>query len=566
MRALLVVIGIGMTIAPVAGALPSIVPQPTDLRTGRGTFVLRRSTVIVADGEAAPEAEQLAASLRSATGYDLPVVSRRRARRLYSTPGDPPRRRPWIRLRLDDDPNHGDEGYALRVRPGGITLRARTRAGLFYAGQTLRQLFPTPILSPTLVTDAKWTAPAVHIVDRPRFAWRGMHLDVARSFMPPDFVKKLIDTLALHKINRLHWHLTDDQGWRIEITSAPRLTSVGATRSETSIRSIASAGLINLFIPSEGDGIPTSGFYTQDEIRDVVAWAAKRHVTIVPEIDLPGHIQAAIAAYPELGNAGPLPVATTFGPQRHLLNAEESTFAFLETVLAEVTALFPGDVVHLGGDEALFGEWVDSPRIQERLAELGLPDEPALVTYFMNRLSTFLAGLGRRTIAWNDVLRPGLAPEIAIMAWTGIDPGVQAARKGHDVVMAPFTETYFDHIPGLPLPGGDQALLEGALGTSSAVVSFLTTTLADTYAFDPIPDTLTADEAKHVLGTQGLLWTEYIRSPSEVEQFAFPRMAALAEVTWTSRDRRDVADFEARLMVHLGRLDALGVAHRIPGS
>jgi hexosaminidase len=411
-----------------------------------------------------------------------------------------------------------------------------------------------------------WRAPVARIVDRPRFGWRGMHLDVARSFMPAAFVKDLIDTLALHKVNRLHWHLTDDQGWRLEIAAYPKLTTVGGSRAETSGRAIATAGLINLFLGAQGDGVPVSGFYTQAEVREIVAWAAARHVTVVPEIDLPGHIQAAIAAYPELGNVGPVPVATTFGPRPHIINAEEGTFAFLETVLAEVTTLFPSDLVHLGGDEVLLGEWEASPQVQQRLVELGLPNEHALVSYVVNRMVAFLATKGRRAIGWNDVLRPGLAPDVVIMSWTGIQPGLDAVREGRQVVMVPFTETYFDHIPGLPLPGGDQALLDAALGAGSGVVRAFTTTLADVYRFDPVPDAVTADEAARVLGTQGLLWTEYIRTPDEVEQFAFPRLAALAEVAWTPRDRRDAADFLARLSRHLERLDALGVAYRIPGT
>jgi hexosaminidase len=461
----------------------------------------------------------------------------------------------------------GAEGYRLVVRPGGVKIRARTAAGVFYAGQTLRQLLPPEAFAATPPDRAvDWTAPAVRIDDRPRFGWRGAHVDVARTFMPADVMLRFLDAIALHKLNRLHWHLTDDQGWRLEIPSLPTLTTVGAWRTETPVRLLPSGGLLNLFTGGFdgglGDGIPTGGFYSQTEIRALVQEAAARHITIVPEIDMPGHIQSAIAALPALGNSSdPVPVATTYGFHQHILNVEDETFATLETILREVITLFPGDFVHLGGDEVLLTEWQQSPAAQARIAALGLADERELLTWFVNRMATFVTAQGRRPIFWNDVLRPGLTPDAAIMAWFGLEPGIAAARAGRDVVMTPLDWTYFDHAQALPLPPAEQALLDAALSPGSTAPLVFTTDLAQAYAFEPVPDELSSDEAPHVLGAQGMLWTEWIRAGDELERFAFPRLSALAEVTWSPREGKDFADFARRLEAHRRRLDAAGIEH-----
>jgi hexosaminidase len=546
----------------------ALVPRPERVRALSGRFVLASDTVLLADAAAATEAHALAARLERATGFTLEVATSRRRPRLCPARRVRPGCRPWIRLQMRRRPKRlGEEGYRLVVRPGGVKIRARTAAGIFYAGQTLRQLLPPEIFAdtpPPVVAD--WSAPAVRIDDQPRFPWRGALVDVGRTFMPVDVMRRFLDALALHKLNRLHWHLTDDQGWRLEIPSLPTLVTIGAWRAETPVRLLPSGGLLNLFTGGfgggMGDGLPTGGFYSQAEIRAVVLEAAARHITIVPEIDMPGHIQSAIAALPALGNLDvPVPVATTFGFHEHILNVEESTFATLEIILGEVMALFPGDFVHLGGDEVLLTEWQQSPAVQARIAALGLADERALLTWFVNRMATFVTAHGRRPIFWNDVLRPGLTPDAAIMAWFGFAPGIEAAQAGRDVVMTPLDWTYFDHAPALPLPAAEQALLDAVLSPGSTAPLFFTTDLAQAYAFEPVPDEMSPDEAAHVLGAQGMLWTEWIRSGDELERFAFPRLSALAEITWSPRDGKDFADFARRLATHRQRLDASGIEH-----
>jgi hexosaminidase len=308
------------------------------------------------------------------------------------------------------------------------------------------------------------------------------------------------------------------------------------------------------------DGVPHGGFYTQDDVREIVAHAAERHVTVVPEIDFPGHVTAALAAHPELGNTGqPIPVATVVGVLEDILNPKEETVRFLHDVFAEVVDLFPGDFVHVGGDEVPVTEWEESAEAQARMVELGLTDEVQLATYLTNRVGAFLVERGRRPIAWNDVLRDGLAPETAIMSWLGQAPGVAAAKAGRDVVMAPLGNTYFDHATALPLPPAEQAVLDAAGG--AGLQALFVTTVQEAYGFEPVPAGLTAEEAEHVLGGQGQLWSEWIESGRDVERQGFPRLSALAEAVWTPVERRDYPDFAARLATHVARLDALDVCY-----
>jgi hexosaminidase len=307
--------------------------------------------------------------------------------------------------------------------------------------------------------------------------------------------------------------------------------------------------------------VPHGGFYTQDDVREVVAFAAERHITIVPEIDMPGHIMSAIAAYPELGNTGvPIPVATTVGIHEDILNVNDETFGFLANVFDEVLALFPGDFVHVGGDEVPVVQWEQSAAAQARMASLGLTEESQLATYFTNRVGDFLTSRGRRVIAWNDVVRDGLGPDTAIMSWIGAEPGRAAAKAGRDVVMAPLGNTYFDYPNALPLPPAEQTLLEAATSNPGALTFFVTST-EEAYGFEPVPTDLTEDEARHILGGQGQLWTEWMLDGRDVEQQGFPRLAALAEAVWTPVERRDYADFSARLTTHLARLAVLDVCY-----
>jgi hexosaminidase len=563
-------IGEGVALGGSAPA-PAIVPRPSSIELRDGTFVLRPHSVIVADRTAAAEARLLADALAPALGAPPRVVvtrhvtaTRRRLRLCTRNAGRPCRT--WIRFDRVSPRRARPEAYTLDVAPGVAVIRASEGAGWFYGAASLRQLLPAASFA-ALPASVELSAPCVRVADAPRFRWRGAMLDVARHFMPKATVLRLIDLIALHKLNRFHWHLTDDQGWRIAIDAYPRLTAVGSLRAGSPVRPLPHGDFLNFIVnglfglfPMEVDDVPHGGFYTQDDIREVVAYAAARHVTIVPEIDMPGHVTAAVAAYPELGNTGvPIPVATTVGIHEDILNVNDATFAFMETVLAELLALFPGEFVHVGGDEVPFVQWEQSAAAQQRMVELGLVEESQLATYFTNRIASFLTDRGRRVIAWNDVLRDGLTPTTAIMSWQGIEQGTAAARAGRDVVMAPFTETYFDHANAIPLPPDEQAILDAAPGARLAPL--FVTTMEQAYAFEPVPSGLAADEAAHILGAQAQLWTEWMKDGREVERAAFPRMAAFAEVVWTAPELRDVADFTTRLASHLPRLEAMDVCY-----
>jgi hexosaminidase len=385
--------------------------------------------------------------------------------------------------------------------------------------------------------------PAVEIDDAPRFPYRGILLDVARWFYPPQFLRKVIDLLALYKLNTLHLHLTDDQGWRLEIRKYPRLTQIGAWRRETMVG--------QHFDPYEGDARPHGGFYTQVEIRDLVAYAAAHGITIIPEIEMPGHAQAALAAYPELScSGGPFEVSTRWGVHQDIFCPSERTFGFLEDVLLEVMQLFPSRYIHIGGDEVPKDQWKASPIAQEVIRREGLANEEELQSYFIRRIEAFLLAHNRRLIGWDEILEGGLAPEATVMSWRGMAGGIAAARQGHDVIMTPTDYAYFDYYQGDPA------------GEPLAIGGFVP--LDTVYAFEPLPPALTLDQAKHVLGGQGSLWTEYIPTPAQAEYMFLPRLLALSEVLWSPRDARSWGEFVARLPAHFARLDALGVRYRVP--
>jgi hexosaminidase len=434
----------------------------------------------------------------------------------------------------------GPEGYQLIVTPHEIALRGSTASGVFYAAQTLRQLLPTDIFSATPIA-REWHVPAVTIEDTPRFQWRGLLLDTARHFVPKAEILKLVDLLALHKMNVLHLHLTDDQGWRIEIKQYPRLTEIGAQRAKTLVGHALS--------PARYDDMPHGGFYTQDDLREIVAYAAARQVTVVPELETPGHAQAAIAAYPELGVTGePVEVGTAWGIFQDLFNPDEATIRFLQNVLAEMLDIFPSRFIHLGGDEAVKVQWRASPRVQTRIAELGLRDEEDLQRWFLSQMGTFLAQHGRRLIGWDEMLDGGLPLDAAVMSWRGTTGGIVAAQQGHDLVMAPFTHVYLDSYqsndPTEPL----------AIGRY--------TPLDTVYGYEPVPDALTEEETCHILGVECAIWSEYISTVEHLEYMAFPRAIALAEVAWTPAARREFAGFRRRLAGHEARLSHLNVRYR----
>ena len=519
-----------------AEAALAIVPLPVSIERGAGAFRITAATPIVADAAVRAQGQRLSAMLRPAIGVTLPVRTGR-------SPANP-----HIALRLDSSLSGtaGDEGYRLHATTRAITITAAAPAGVFYGIQTLRQLLPPAVFDDAPATGVRWDVPAVTIEDTPRFSWRGAHLDVSRHFQPKEFVKKYIDLLALHKMNRFHWHLTDDQGWRVEIRQYPKLTEVAAWRRETIV------GPHREGPDAPFDGRRHGGFYTQDDVREVVAYAAERFITVVPEIEMPGHSQAVIAAYPELGSTDePAQPRRRWGVSPFLLNADESTIQFMQHVLAEVIELFPGPWIHIGGDEAVKTQWRESPRIQARIRELGLANEEELQSWFIGRMDTFLAARGRRLIGWDEILEGGLAPNATVMSWRGIEGALAAARAGHDAVLTPTSHTYFDYYQA-----ADTRAEPLAIG------GFLP--LDRVYTWEPMPAGLAPEQRRHILGVQGQLWTEYMPAPAHVEYMAYPRLTALAEVAWTPSDQREMEAFRARLAVHLERLRALDVGFRQP--
>ncbi len=530
-----------MPVFPAAAvAALALVPWPSMVAPGTGVFTLTSATVMVADEALASVATGLAQRVQPATGWQY--VVRRTA---------PAARGSVIEFRLDAALGAvlGPEGYRLDVTPTRVTVRSATAAGAFYATQTIRQLLPNAIERAARVTGIAWTIPVVRIEDVPRFGWRGAHLDVSRHFMPKQFVKRYIDLLALHKLNRFHWHLTDDQGWRLEILKYPKLTSVGAWRTETLIGSQQPDSAKRKF-----DGTPHGGFYTQDDVREIVAYAAERFVTVVPEIEMPGHAQAAIAAYPELGNVSrPLGVFRWWGEGEDVLNASPATVAFMQDVLAEVLALFPSPWIHVGGDEVQKGPWQQSPSMQAQMRDLGLKTEHDLQSWFIRQMDSWLTARGRRLIGWDEILEGGLAPNATVMSWRGDDGAIAAANAGHDAVLTPTHHTYFDYYQSR-----DRAREPLAIG------GFLP--LDTVYTWDPIPKAIAPDKLPRILGIQAQVWTEYIPDGRAVEYMAFPRLSALAEVAWTPASGRSLAAFRSRMASFMERLTVMDVNARPLGK
>ena len=517
-----------------------IIPNPEYLERRSGELVLNQATRITLSNPTNPELRELAelwvSPLRAASGLPLPVS-------LEPHKEDPPGS---ITIRLTPDSgSESPESYRLVVSKHGAMLSASTPAGLFHGLQTLRQLLPPQLeeedRAPTTASAVRWAIPAVEIRDAPRFPYRGLLVDVARHYYPPEFIKTVIDLLALYKLNTLHLHLTDDQGWRLEIKKYPRLTEIGAWRKETIVG--------QHFDPYVGDSTPHGGFYTQDQIRDLVAYAAARQITILPEIEMPGHAQAALAAYPELScTGGPFEVSTKWGTHENIYCPSERTFAFLEDVLVEVMQLFPSRYIHIGGDEVPKKQWKESPVAQEVIRREGLADEEGLQSYFIRRIERFLIAHQRKLIGWDEILEGGLAPEATVMSWRGVAGGIVAVRQGHDVIMTPANRTYFDYYQG------DATVEPLAIGGFLPIDSV--------YAFEPAPLELTPEQARHVVGAQGNVWTEYIATPDHLEYMLLPRMLALSEVLWSPKQARSWRRFVARLPAHFERLGAMGVEYR----
>jgi hexosaminidase len=441
------------------------------------------------------------------------------------------------------------EGYRLSVTPAGVRIVAGSPAGTFRARTTLRQLVPPEALvrARTAGGERSWPVPCVDIADRPRFAWRGLMLDTCRHFFPISFVKKYIDELAFHRMNVFHWHLTEDQGWRIEIRRHPELTDIGAGRAGTAIGRLPSDE------PLRCDGIRHGGFYTQAEVREVVAYAAERHVTVVPEIEMPGHARAALAAHPELScTGGPFEVSRTWGIHEDVFCAgNDGVFALLEDVIDEVAGLFPGPFLHIGGDECPKTRWKACPKCQARIRTEGLADEDALQSWFVQGIERIVAARGKRLVGWDEILEGGLAPNATVMSWRGVEGGVEAARQGHDVVMSPDTHCYLNYRQE-PDASGEAIRIDAYLP------------LEKVHGYEPVPPELSCEQGAHVLGLQGNLWTEYIDTAALAEYLTWPRACALAEVGWSPAGPRSWEDFRARLAAHLRRFDALGIRYRAP--
>ncbi len=515
------------TALPAISAERAVIPQPASVVTAAGSFTLMPQARIASPPAARAEAEFLAGRLRRSTGYRLPVES------------DPAGAA--IVLRLESGLERlGPEGYRLVVTPARVELAAPARAGLFYGIQTLRQLFPVAVEQETPVAGVAWQVPALTIEDQPRFRWRGAMLDVCRHLLSADEIKTFIDLMALHKLNTLQLHLTDDQGWRIEIKKYPKLTEVGAWRAES-----PKHGQRN-----QGDGKRYGGFLTQAQLQDIVAHATARHITVVPEIEMPGHGLAALSAYPELGcTGGPYQPRTRWGVEPDVFCAgNPKTFAFLEDVLTEVLAIFPSTFIHVGGDECPKDRWNKCPKCQGVMKEKGLKDAHALQSHFIQHFDRWLAARERRLIGWDEILEGGLAPGAAVMSWRGVKGGIAAAKSGHDVVMSPTSHLYLDYAQS-KAPSEPESI--GGL-----------VTLRQVYSYDPVPAGFTPAEASRVLGAQGNLWSEYLYDFRKVQYFAFPRVCALAEVVWSPQSARSYDEFLTRLPSMLTRLDALQVNYR----
>ncbi|WP_162428769.1 glycoside hydrolase family 20 protein [Pontibacter pudoricolor] len=506
----------------------SIVPKPQHITVQQGQFILNANTKLYINPEQQflkTTAEQLAQTIRTATGQQPQMFFKKPKKRAAN----------YIYLSLTNSPDTlGPEGYSLSVQPARILLSANQPAGISMGIQTIKQLLP-PTFNFTAVS-----VPALEITDKPNYSWRGLHLDVVRHFFPVSDIKKYIDYMAMHKLNTFHWHLTDDQGWRIEIKKYPKLTEVGGWRDGTIVGHA-------LERPQQFDGKKNGGYYTQDEIREVVQYASERNITIVPEIEMPGHALAALAAYPELScTGGPFKTERAWGIFEDVFCAgNEQTYSFLEDVLSEVSALFPGQVIHIGGDEVPKTRWKACPKCQAKIASENLKNENELQTYFINRIGKFLKTKDKRIIGWDEILDGGLPNNALVMSWRGTAGGIKAAEQQHGVVMTPTSHLYFDYYQG------NQQLEPLAFGGY--------TPLSKVYSFKPTPDKLTPSEKRFIIGAQANLWTEYIPTFEQVEYMLFPRIAAASEVFWTKPENKNWQNFAQRMQQQYKRYEALGI-------
>jgi hexosaminidase len=499
---------------------PSIIPFPLSQQINNGSFYLDNETSLKFDQEFTQVATFAKAFIENGSKIRLSKEETAKS------------------ISFQKDTTIEEEAYLLEVNTSGILIKASSSKGAFYGFQSLRQLLP-PSFENASYDENVVAIQNIEIKDKPQFRYRGMHLDVGRHFFSVDFIKKYIDLMAMLKMNTFHWHLTEDQGWRIEIKKYPKLNEISAYRKETLVGHYSDQ-------PHQFDGKKYGGYYTQEQVKDIVKYASERQVTIIPEIEMPGHSVAALSAYPHLGCIEkPIDVATKWGVFDDIYCTKESTFKFLEDVLDEVMALFPGKYIHIGGDEAPKKRWKACNNCQEVIKREGLKDEHELQSYFIERMERYINSKGKQIIGWDEILEGGLAPNATVMSWRGIGGAITAAKQHHDVILTPGSHCYFDHY---------QSTNENE---PVAIGGFLP--LEKVYSFNPIPKELTKEEAKYVLGAQGNVWTEYMKTSEHVEYMAFPRMVALSEVVWSDTKHRNFDNFKIRLENYFKRLDAKNV-------
>ena len=495
---------------------PKIIPKPNSLNINKGVFILNKNTSFTFDNESKNVADYLKQYLTEKHLFSF--TNSNNSTNIHFS----------INKNIENE-----EGYILKISKDDILIQSKTKKGAFYAVQSLIQLLPPKSNLKTLAIQC------LEITDAPRFSYRGMHLDVARHFFSVDFIKKYIDLMAMLKMNTFHWHLTEDQGWRIEIKKYPKLQEIAAFRDETLIGHYSDQ-------PHQFDGATYGGFYTQEQIKEIVAYASERQISVIPEIEMPGHSQAAIAAYPELGCTGKqIKVATKWGVFEDIYCPKEATFTFLENVIDEVVDLFPGKYIHIGGDETPKRRWKNCKHCQKLIKKEGLKDEHELQSYFIKRIEKYINSKGKQIIGWDEILEGGLAPNATVMSWRGTNGAVEAAKQKHNVILTPTSHCYFDYYQS----DNDNEPL--------AIGGFLP--LEKVYSFEPIPMELNQEEAKYVLGAQGNVWTEYMKTSEEVEYMTFPRMVALSEVVWSKKENKNYTDFINRLEYFNKRLDEMNV-------
>jgi hexosaminidase len=528
-RAIILVICF-ITLSVSAQTKLSIIPLPKTVQENKGNFKLDEHTLISYNQPGLKKLAEFARAAISEAASVKPVVTG-----LSAT-----KKKRNIFLLLDPSITTNAEGYILDVTPQGISIKANAEHGLFYGLQTLMQLIP-------VAGDNK--IPAVHIEDEPRFSWRGMMMDVCRHQWSVDFIKRFIDQLAYHKLNKFHWHLTEDQGWRVEIKKYPKLQEISAFRNGTQVG----------YNFKKDDGIRYGGYYTQEQIKEVVAYAESRYVEVIPEIEMPGHSVAAITAYPHLAcnplsfeTGKPHEVRKVWGVSKDIFCAgNDSVFVFLQDVLTEVMPLFPSKFIHIGGDEAPHEAWAQCPKCQKRMKDEGLKNEAELQSWFIRRMEKFINAKGKRIIGWEEIMDGGLSPTATVHSWLGTKSGIKASQMGNDVIMSPNSHLYFDGYQA------DQSIEPMAAG-------WLFTPLEKVYAFEPRDPQMSDADAKHLLGAQANVWTEYITTEKYFDYMVYPRMDALAEMTWTPKEQKNFAPFEDRLKTQLIRYDQKNINYRIP--